>query len=638
MSYRPILLLILLIAAFLRLFGLADLSPPGLAHDEVAHWLINRDILAGQHAIYFTEAYGHEAAFHYLQTLFMILLGDNSLALRLPAAFCGLLLVAVSFSLIRRLFGWQVALIAAAYLAIILWPVFFSRQALRAISLPLVTGLAAYFWWQGWQAKATSGQAAFILAGFFAGLSLHTYMAARAVPIFFLLFTLYLALFHWPAFKKRWPGIALFFILYTLVAAPLVYYLATNPGIEARVAEVDAPLRALREGDFGPVIANSLKILAMFGWSGDPLWRQNVAFQPVFEPVTALFFYAGLALSLWRWRDARYGFILLWLSTSAIPSIVTIDAPSSIRISNSLPFLTFFPAIVIHSLFNLSPTFQQLSTNLGEKATKSLLIFLLLFNIGWTSHAIFIVWPSNDEVQFVWQEALTRAAKVVDKLPADQTAAIAGWTPETMDPPTMTLNTGRAGELRYFDPAHTLIVPGAAQAHIIRPTILPLNPYLERKLAGWGASIQRDKAITHYRLASPPAVAPERPLRVSFGNELLLLGYTTLTPCRPAGDCRMISYWRVTRLPDGPRRFFLHLIGVEGEMAQDEAGRFIQDDGLGAPAEHWRPGDLILYQHNLAIPAGGPYHLHLGVYDPTSGRRLPAGDGADFWRLFETGP
>ena len=34
-------------------------------HDEVAHWLINRDILAGEHAIYFSEAYGHEALYHY---------------------------------------------------------------------------------------------------------------------------------------------------------------------------------------------------------------------------------------------------------------------------------------------------------------------------------------------------------------------------------------------------------------------------------------------------------------------------------------------------------------------------------------------------------------------------------------------
>ena len=56
-----LMVILLLVAAALRLIGLNNVSPPGLEHDEVAHWLINRDILAGNHAIYFTDAYGHEA-------------------------------------------------------------------------------------------------------------------------------------------------------------------------------------------------------------------------------------------------------------------------------------------------------------------------------------------------------------------------------------------------------------------------------------------------------------------------------------------------------------------------------------------------------------------------------------------------
>ena len=46
---------ILLLAAVLRCWALGEV-PPGLAHDEVANWLIARDILAGRHAIYFTAA------------------------------------------------------------------------------------------------------------------------------------------------------------------------------------------------------------------------------------------------------------------------------------------------------------------------------------------------------------------------------------------------------------------------------------------------------------------------------------------------------------------------------------------------------------------------------------------------------
>ncbi len=47
----------------------------------------------------------------------------------------------------------------------------------------------------------------------------------------------------------------------------------------------------------------------MFGFAGDPLWRQNVAGRPVFDPLLAIAFYGGVLLALWRWRDARYALL-----------------------------------------------------------------------------------------------------------------------------------------------------------------------------------------------------------------------------------------------------------------------------------------------------------------------------------------
>ncbi|MCA9971564.1 MAG: hypothetical protein KC425_15175 [Anaerolineales bacterium] len=294
--HRIFLLAILLLAAGLRLPGLANGSPPGLAHDEVANWLIDHGILAGEHAVYFTRAYGHEAGFHYLQAGFVALLGDHALALRLPAAFLGMLLVAVGGALARRLYGRFHALTAAALLAVLLWPVFFSRLGLRAISLPVLAGLSALFWWWAWDGHgARSGKRGaigpaprFALAGALAGLSLHTYMAARAVPIFYALWLAYLLLFDRPALRARWRGVALFWLLLALTAAPLAVYLLSNPGAEFRIAEVDAPLRALRSGDPRPVFENALRILGGFGVRGDPLWRQNVAGRPVFDPLLAV--------------------------------------------------------------------------------------------------------------------------------------------------------------------------------------------------------------------------------------------------------------------------------------------------------------------------------------------------------------
>jgi 4-amino-4-deoxy-L-arabinose transferase-like glycosyltransferase len=641
MRYRFWLTLILLAAAALRLVGLVHVSPPGLAHDEVAHWLINERILVGEHAIYFTEAYGHEAGFHYLQSLFQLALGDHALALRLPAAFCGLLLVAVTFALGRRLFGLRLALLAAAWLALLFYPVFYSRLGLRAISLPLVAGLSAYCWVVGARAGLAAGRnwrAALpwlALAGALAGLSLHTYMAARAVPIFYAVYLLYLGLFHRQKVRALLPALALFWLCLLLVALPLLYYLLSHQGAEVRISEIDGPLQALKSGQLGPVIGNSWRALGMFGWSGDPLWRQNVAGRPVFEPVTAFLFYLGLVIALWRWRDRRYAFVLLWLSTAAIPSIVTIDAPSSIRMSNSLPLLTLFPAIAIHSLGRLSTETGYLSTDFGKKWGIWVIAILLLLAIGYTVQATFRLWPANEEVQFVWQQSLTEASRYIDQSSQATAAAVGGWTPETMDPPTMELTLRRDDlGLRYFNPGQSLIVPALSDgpALIVHPALLPLDEALAAALFAQGMIGERRDSFVVYEVRPAdwrPQVSRAEPL----GSELTWLGYDVLAPCPLDGaalaepcSLELLTYWRVDQQPPGERRFFPHLVG-------GAAAPVAQDDGLGAPAAHWQPGDVLLQRHSLVVPAGGPYELRLGLYDPASTQRLLTADGGDYFTV-----
>lgn len=630
---------ILLVAAVLRLYGLNNLSPPGLEHDEVAHWLINQDIVAGNHAIYFTEAYGHEAGFHYYQTAFMLLLGDNTLALRLPSAFAGLLGIAVSFALVRRLFGLKTALFSAALLAVLFWPVFYSRLALRAISLPLLSGLSAYFWWRGWQFKPEAKNRFtywhyFITAGFFAGLTFHTYMAARAVPIFYALFVIYLFLVERPTFSSRWRGIASFFVIYAVVALPLVAYLLNNPTAEFRISEVDAPLQALRSGNLRPVLENSLKIIGMFGFRGDPLWRQNVAGLTVFDPLTAVLFYIGAALALWQWRKTRYFFLLLWLSTAAIPSIVTVDAPSSIRIINALPVLTVFPLLplrFIHSSRQLSTVSTQLSTIRWGKLMPLLVALLVLLNLGRTTWNLFNVWPNNEEVQFVWQAAFTDIAEHLDS-GIDIPVAIGGWSPDTMDPPSIELLLKRDDlRLRYFDPTQSLILPPSGVevlAHIAHPSILPLAPEIEQSFRACRGSQETTNAFNLYAIVAGCRPSNLQTPVLTFNDEISYIGYDLFAPqtLLAPGTHKLVTYWRVERPTNDPRRFFLHLVDEQGQT-------IVQQDTLGAPAEHWQPGDLILQLHTLEVPpADGPVSLLLGIYNPATNQRLTARE-ADTVRL-----
>lgn len=643
---------IFLLGAALRLFGLNNLSPPGLEHDEVAHWLINRAILDGQHAVYFTEAYGHEAGFHYVQAIAGALLGDHALALRLPAALMGILGVAVTFILARRLFGERVALTSAALLAVLFFPVFYSRLGLRAIMLPLLSGLSAYFWWRGWRVAPVpeAGEGGerpellpaprhatryLLLAGLFAGLSLHTYMAARVVPIFYALFMIGLILLKPAIMRARWRQMLLFWAVLIAVASPLAIYLLTNPGAEIRIGEVDAPLRALRQGDARPIVDNFVDILGSFGFAGDPLWRQNVAGMPVFDPLLALLFYACLGLACLYVRDVRYLFLILWALTATIPSIVTIDAPSSIRMINILPVLTILPAIVMHNMGRLSTEMDRLSTAPVDKWLLPLLVCgLVLFHTGRTARAIFITWPAHEEVRFVWQEALTSAAAFLDQSPAIRDVAVAGWTPDTMDAPTMALTLRREDlTLRFFDPQQSLLIPSSdagAPAWIVRPAALPIDPALRRPLGAPQVVSATHGSFVSYRFQDSLQPAPDIAQEATFGDALHFLGYSASDACRPRDggtDCIVVTFWRVLQPPAQELRLFLHLVDGQGVMIGDA-------DALGAPSEFWQRGDLLLQKHTISadlLPATEA--LQLGIYKPASGQRLLTTGGQEFVRL-----
>ena len=622
---------ILLVGAALRLIGLNNGSPPGLAHDEVAHWLINNDILAGRHAIYFTEAYGHEAGYHYLQALFQLLLGDHALALRLPSAFLGLLVVAVSYQLVRVLFGRAYALPATAVNALLFMPVFYGRLGLRAIALPLLGGLAAYFWWCWWLRQDQAAASWHIVAaGVCAGLATHTYMASRALPIFFALFVVYLALTDWPNLRRRLAGVILFAGIYLLISLPLILFLWQMPTAEFRLTEIDAPLRALRGGDVRPVLHNAWLILRGFGWQGDPLWRQNVAGLPLFDPVLGLAFYGGLGVLLWRWREPRHAFVLLWIACATIPSLLSVDAPSNIRMISFLPLLAVPPLlIVIPSYARLSTLFPQLSTDLGIKwGITGLTLLILVFHSGRTIQHIFGTWPQEEnEVRFVWQAAFTQMANTIDQHPEWGGTAVAGWSPESMDAPTMALLLkGDETAVRHFGQVgevQTLLLPNstAGGAAVLRPTILPINPLLAQRLAHWAGNEQTVGEISYTALPTRPMPAPQVAQSATFGGELQLLGYDVVTT---AVTFELISYWRVVGPPTAERRFFLHQVdAATGELLH-------QHDALAAPTQFWQVGDLIWQYHTLPT-AETPSELRLGVYEPTPPwLRLRTENGEEF--------
>src|SRR5450756_1531834 len=129
-----LMIVVLLIAAFFRFAFIAS-APPGWRDDELIEFGMDQRIVQGWRPLFISEAEGHEPVYHYLHAGTLVLFGENIIGYKwLPFAF-GLLTIALTFALARRMFDARVGLLAAALMAVSFWPIMYSRLGIRHIGL-----------------------------------------------------------------------------------------------------------------------------------------------------------------------------------------------------------------------------------------------------------------------------------------------------------------------------------------------------------------------------------------------------------------------------------------------------------------------------------------------------------------------
>jgi len=227
---------VLLLAALLRL-GRLHTMPWGLSQDEVGNADISLSILAGESAPFLAGGFGHEPLFHYLQAIALTLFGDNVIGIRMPAVAAGMMLVAASYALMRRLFGPVAALTTAAGLAISWWPIIFSRIGVRAITFPLLLTLSTILLWRGLRLDR---RALVLSAGLVFGLAFYTYTSSRILPALALAWLAYAVAFHPKRLRRRWKALVGAALVVVVVVTPLVVYLYAHPELQERVQQLEA--------------------------------------------------------------------------------------------------------------------------------------------------------------------------------------------------------------------------------------------------------------------------------------------------------------------------------------------------------------------------------------------------------------
>lgn len=655
---------ILLLAAAFRLIALQDV-PPGLAQDEVLDADIASFIRAGEHAFFFRHGYGHEPLYHYWSVPFQVLLGNNVLSIRLSALFLGMLLVALTLRWARRDFGALAALVAGFGLAISWWPIVFSRIGIRPIMEPVVLVVAALFWPMGQSVVSRRGLILAAVSGAFLGLALYTYTAARVIFALPAAFALYGLVLGWLApprtrssraasvpagessadqlYRSQMTFALVALAIMALVSLPLVATLRADPSLQQRVEQLSGPLDALQEGDWAPILKTTIATLGFFGISGDPRWTYMLPDQPLFGPLGAMLFLFGLMVALAHWRRPAVAFALIWLAVAMVPSAITPDAPSSVRLVGALPVFYLMPALATRELISLArrrrnPGFATAFVGLG-------LGFVALLAVIRTLQTGFGEWPRSLETRLKYQSVLLDISRDARLDIPGSPPVIADGFYEPIDESSLQRNLNRDPSARWVQSGeanggaivwpHSLEGEAGNSSYFYVPEYAAANIDLLAKAGISARPLFRSSGRPSYAVYSLPPPNDELSPLVEFsgatGPIMALLELSGPEDVRD--EALLYSSWQVlNKLPED-LAIFVHVVDASGQVVA-------QFDGLDAAAATLQQGDRVLQRHVIPIPADlpvGRFTLQAGLYQRPNGNRLFAADSGDTVVIGECG-
>jgi 4-amino-4-deoxy-L-arabinose transferase-like glycosyltransferase len=633
---RWIIVGILLLAWGLRLYCL-DAVPPGWRDDELIEiYALSGQVLAGHPTFYFTGASGHEPLYHTLRAGAIALWGVNPLTGHLLSMISGTLAVALAYRLCRRFFGRMAAFSAAALMAFGFWPLMYSRFGVRhEMLVPLALAVFCLLWPadrptpKSWLRAAAGGVC---LAA-----ALCTYTASRLIPVVLLAFGLYLALFHREQFRRWWRPLLATLLLAAALTAPMWVAIARGRseaaaqgvGADARLAELAVPLNELLAGNPRPLLKNVWTTLGMFHATGDPEWLYNVADRPVFNLLGGALFWTGVALCVFRWRQPRYAFLLLWLGLGLFPTFISTPSASlshSILAQPVAYILPVLPLVEVRSqIANRRPAIRYWLLAIGY----SLFAIFFVTNVIRDLYDYFIVWPQQGMVRVLYRADYREAARYLDARPEITDVAISSTLLGPWD--RLALEAGAQRDdlsARLCDPGRALVwSAGDAPATVLLVSwphaASPIADFLEAPEA-ISSHLTRYTLLPISNLQSPISSATR------FANGL------ELVEAQWADETTLLTFWRVAEpldLPSmpivanppppgvysGPRlKVFAHLLAADGAQVAD-------DDGLWVDPLTLRPGDRFVQVHHFTLPPdapAGPYAVRLGLYDPKPGEEM----------------
>jgi 4-amino-4-deoxy-L-arabinose transferase-like glycosyltransferase len=638
-----LMIVVLLIAALFRFFAI-DSAPPGWRDDELIEFGMDQRIVQGWRPLFISEAEGHEPVYHYLHAGTIVLFGENIIGYKwLPFAF-GLLTIALTFALARRMFDARVGLLAAALMAVSFWPIMYSRLGIRHIGLlPWMLG-AFYLLYPSLTAKSAEGAEKrkikylrVLGGGICLAAGLMTYFAGRAVPIILIGFLIYLLLFNRSILRRVWLPIGAAIAIGGLIALPMFIQIAQTPGSEKRTEVVGGPLIELSKGNLKPAIETTLGTLGMFTFAGDPESLYNVSGRPVFDWITGIFFYLGVLLSLMRLKRVENGFALAWLVIGLAPAFVSLPAGSFSHTIAALPVVFVFIGVGVCEatsfVAKLIARMRECETariSLSRYLAIALSVVLVGMGSWLTIRDYFGTWAHDDFVRFQYHAPTRDIAKWLDQNP-DMVDVAIGTNPNelVLDPVALRLDLMRKDvRARWFSPESTFVLMPKGVL------IVSAMQFLDSKVEECLTTSVFDKqsirlndivAFDLYKVDLAHFM-PSRTLGIFDGSIHLIASGPCTNVIQPGDQVKFETVWQiVARYSSTELKSFIHVLDSQNEVV---AG----DDRLDVNVSTLLPGDVIYQIGMVTLPAtleAGDYRVEVGLYQPDTNTRLLLPNGAD---------
>lgn len=343
-----------MLAAFgTRALWLPDF-PPGLNFDEGFYGLDALSVLQGNILPFYPLNGGRESLFMVLVAPFILIFGRDPLALRTVTAGIGVLTIAVTYPLGKRLFRSSIpeaaewiGLATFAVSAGSLWFILYNRIGLRINVFPFAMAVAGYWFWRAYEQRSNW---TWVMAGLGFGMVQYTYTAARVVPAIIPGFiaaraVVDLSLRDLWARRREW---AVFALVAVLAISPLAIYGLTHQEDFFRRQAAISPLNEAKNPE-PPAVRIGKSLIAtmpMFFVEGDLRIYRNLPGKPVFDAWLAPFFLIGLGLAIKRVRTPANLFILLWFGILVAASAVPLGVvPHNSHAIGLLPIVYVFPAL-----------------------------------------------------------------------------------------------------------------------------------------------------------------------------------------------------------------------------------------------------------------------------------------------------